>query len=258
VILTGDYHTHTPYSHGKNTVDENVAKAVAMGLKQVAITDHGFSHVVYGLRRREVSAYIAECKAAEKKYGIDVLVGIESNIRGESGLADLKESDYENFDVFLCGNHVFIFYENAKQRWKYGWGNFLSANVMDREPEKLVQRNTRAYINAIKRNPVDVITHLNFRCPSNVLEVAKCAADYGTYIELNSKKRHLTDEELSDIVAKTEARFIIDSDAHSASRVGDTKLVEEQLSALHFPMDRIDNIEGRYPRFRFAEYKKHL
>jgi len=88
--------------------------------------------------------------------------------------------------------------------------------------------------------------------------VAKCAADYGTYIELNSKKQHLTDEQLIEIVQKTSARFIINSDAHSADRVGDTKIVEEQLSRIDFPLDRIDNIDGRTPRFRFAEYKKHL
>ena len=73
MILTGDYHTHTPYSHGKNTVEENVAKAKEVGLKQIAITDHGFSHVAFGLRRRQVEKYIHECKAASEKYGIDVL-----------------------------------------------------------------------------------------------------------------------------------------------------------------------------------------
>ena len=88
--------------------------------------------------------------------------------------------------------------------------------------------------------------------------MAKCAADYGTYIELNSKKTHLTDEELTEIVQKTSARFIIDSDAHSASRVGEIKIVEEQLSHLNFPLDRIDNIDGRLPNFRFAEHKKKL
>jgi histidinol phosphatase-like PHP family hydrolase len=88
--------------------------------------------------------------------------------------------------------------------------------------------------------------------------VAKCAADYGTYIELNSKKRHLTDEALMEIVQKTDARFIIDSDAHSAERVGDTKIVEEQLARIQFPMERIDNIDGRYPNFRFTEFKKHM
>ena len=93
-------------------------------------------------------------------------------------------------------------------------------------------------------------------CPADALEVAKCAADYGTYIELNSKKTHLTDEELNEIAVKTSARFIINSDAHSKDRVGDIHLVEEQLSRLQFPIDRIDNVDGRYPNFRFAAYKK--
>jgi histidinol phosphatase-like PHP family hydrolase len=91
-----------------------------------------------------------------------------------------------------------------------------------------------------------------------VVEVAKCASDYGTYIELNGKKTHLTDEELMEIVAKTSARFIINSDAHSKDRVGEVKLVEAQLARLDFPLERIDNIDGRLPNFRFAEFKRHL
>lgn len=258
MILTGDYHTHTPYSHGKNTIEENAARAKELGLKAIGISDHGFSHIVYGLSRKDMAAYRKECKAASEKFGIDVLVGIESNIRGVSGECDLKPTDYEQFDLYLCGNHVVIWYDTFGDFVHYGWGNLLSDKFRKQPSEKLVKRNTTAYIQAIKKNPIDILTHLNFRCPANALEVAKCASDYGTYIELNSKKVHLTDEELSEIVAKTEARFVIDSDAHSASRVGDTKLVEEQLARLNFPMERIDNIDGRSPDFRFAAFKKRM
>ncbi len=258
MILTGDYHTHTPYSHGKNTVEENVAQAKAMGLKEIAITDHGFSHVVFGLRRRKMDDYTAECAAAEKKFGVKVLVGIEANIRGYSGKSDLTEKDYEKFDVYLCGNHVFIFYKPFFDHIRYFWGNWANRNIMHHHTKREIQRNTEAYINVIKKNPLDAVTHLSFLCPCNTLEVAKCAADYGTYIELNSKKTHLTDEELAEMAIKTDVRFIVNSDAHSASRVGDTKLVDEQLARINFPLDRIDNIEGRKPTFRFAEFKKHM
>ena len=258
MILTADYHTHTPYSHGKNTVEENVARAKELELKQIAITDHGFSHVAYGLRRNQVDSYVAECKAAAKKYGIDVLVGIESNIKGEDGKADLTKKDYQNFDIYLCGNHIFVFYSSNRDCWKYGWGNVMSRRFLPHAPKSLIERNTKAYINAIKNNPIDAVTHLNFLCPANALEVAKCAADYGTYIELNTKKRHLSDEELCEIAQKTDARFIVNSDAHVAARVGDTKIVEEQLAKIDFPMERIDNIDGRLPTFRFAEFKKRL
>ena len=258
MVLTGDYHTHTPFSHGKNTVDENAAQAKALGLKQIGISDHGFSHVAFGIRRRQLQDCVKECKAAAEKYEIDVLVGIEANIRGLDGKADLKKSDYEHFDIYLCGKHVFVWYDTFSDMFRYGAANYFNKKTTATAPEKLIKRNTLAYINTIKNNPIDAVTHLNYLCPADALEVAKCAADYGTYIELNAKKTHLTDDELSQIAAKTSARFIVSSDAHSADRVGEVGLVEEQLARIHFPIERIDNIDGRYPAFRFTQFKKTL
>ena len=255
MILTADYHTHTPYSHGKNTVAENVCAAKEKGLQEIAVSDHGFAHLAFGVSRKKIPACRAECQAAEKEYGVKVLLGMEANILGKSGKTDLKVQDYDNFDIFLCGNHIFVAYESFGQWWSYGMGNIFSRKFRSRPSDKLIALNTKAYIQTIKNNPVDILTHLNYLCPADALEVAKCAADYGTYIELNSKKEHLTDEELNDIVQKTSARFVVDSDAHSASRVGDTTRVEQQLARLNFPMDRIDNIDGRTPTLRFKDYK---
>ena len=52
----GDYHTHTIYSHGKGTIEENVVRALKSGLKEIAITDHGFRHMTYNVRRMVVKA----------------------------------------------------------------------------------------------------------------------------------------------------------------------------------------------------------
>ncbi len=258
MILTADYHIHTPYSHGKNTVAENAARAKELGLKELAISDHGFSHIAFGLRRKKLDGFIEDCKKATEEIGIKVLVGTEANIRGVEGRSDLTEKDFEKFDTYFCGNHILVGYDGFGNFWRYGLGNYFSRKFKKNPSDKRVEMNTRAYINTIKRNPIDAVTHLNFLCPANALEVAKCAADYGTYVELNSKKEHLTDDELCEIVAKTSARFIISSDAHSADRVGDMKRVEEQLARLNFPYERIDNIDGRLPTFRFSEYKKKL
>ena len=258
MILTGDYHTHSPYSHGKSTIAENAERASQIGLKEIAITDHGYTHVMFGLKRRETQAYIQECKAAQERYGVRVLVGIEANVLGETGESDLTEKDFENFDVYLAGNHVAAKYYGWNNFWNYGVGNFLPRNLGIKPTKALIERNTKAYIQVIKNNPIDALTHLNFLCPSNALEVAKCAEDYGTYIELNSKKQHLTDDELCEIVQKTNVRFIVNSDAHHVGRVGDTALVDKQLTRIAFPVDRIDNIDGRAPSFRFAAFKKGL
>ena len=164
-------------------------------------------------------------------------------------------SEYDMLDIFLCGKHNFVAYETLGDWTRYCVGNFISSKITRRTSKSLIQRNTRAYINAVKNNPIDILTHLNYVCKADALEVAKCAADYGTYLELNSKKQHLTDDELAQIVAKTCVRFVIDSDAHSALRVGDTRLVDEQLKRVEIPLDRIDNIQGRLPTFRFTAFK---
>lgn len=252
--LTSDYHTHTVYSDGNNSVLENVERAKEIGLREIAITEHGFSHVFFGIRRKQMPAFIRDIREAEERTGVRTLVGIESNIRGISGLCDLTEEDYEHFDVYLAGIHVIVKFEKCADK-KLGLGSWFRTKTHSKPSKKLVDYTTKSYIHAIERNPIDVLTHLNFMCFADAVEVAKCCRDYGTYLEISSKKQHLTDEELAAVV-DTGVRFVINSDAHDVSRIGDLKLAEEQIARVGVPLDRIDNIDGRMPNFRFAEYKK--
>lgn len=254
MILTADYHTHTPYSHGKNTVLENATAAKAKGLKEVAITDHGFNHLLFGLKRKNLADLRAEVSEAEKLTGIRVFMGMESNLISLSGQTDMKESDLQYFDIYLCGIHEVLKYKKFSDMYNIMLKNYCAYKLGKKPSEKVVDGTTRAYINAIKNNPIDILTHINYKCYCNLEEVAKCCADYGTYIEINTKKRHVSAEELN-IMASTGVRFVIDSDAHSADRVGDIKIAEELLAEASVPLDRIDNIDGRLPEFRFAKYK---
>lgn len=256
MILTADYHTHTDYSEGNSTIEENVARAKELGMKEIALTEHGFSHVFFGLKRRELDGYIKKLRAAEKAVGIPVLMGMESNIRGVSGLCDVTEHDYEKFDIFLAGVHIVIHYETRADR-RLVWKSYRM-NKRGRTPSaEHLKEMTRLYINAIEKNPIDILTHLNFHCCANAVEVAKCCRDNGTYLEISSKKTHLTDDELAACAA-TGVRFVINSDAHTSDRIGDTAIAAEQIARVGIPLSQIDNIDGRMPTFRFAEYKKHM
>ena len=252
--LTADYHTHTKYSDGDNTVLENALKAKELGLKEVAITEHGYSHIWFGLKRKEHPSYAAEIGEAEKQAGIPVLIGMENNIRGISGKCDILEKDYEDFDIYLAGIHVVIHYDRLKDM-KLGWGSWMRTKMKIKPSQSLIKYTTNAYINAIEKNPVDIVTHVNYLCFSDPVEVAKCCRDYGTYMEISAKKPHLTDEEL-DAVVQTGVRFVINSDAHAVERIGDCALAAEQIERVGVPLDRIDNIDGRLPSFRFEAYKK--
>ncbi|MBQ3220242.1 MAG: PHP domain-containing protein [Clostridia bacterium] len=255
MFLTSDYHTHTVFSHGKGTILDNAKRAKDLGLKEIAISDHGFSHPAFGLTKRKLPKMRLECDNASKETGVNVLLGIESNVIGTDGTVDLKPKLYDKFDVFLAGIHKLVLFK-FKTWFSLGIPDlFCSTLKMDKVSKSLVKSNTKAIVNAIKKNPIDVITHLNFCSYTEVNEVAKAAADYGTYIELNAKKVHLTDEELYKIL-KTDAKFVISSDAHTPNRVGEISLVESMLSRVSVPRERIMNIDGKVPNFRFKAFKE--
>lgn len=254
MVLSADYHTHTPYSHGKNTVLENAYAAKKLGLKEIAITDHGFNHLLFGLKRKRLSDLRAECEEAEKLTGVKVLMGMESNLISLDGDTDMKPDDLAAFDVYLMGIHEVLKYSSVKDMYSIMLKNYAAYKSGKRPAQKVVDNTTTAYINAIRNNPIDILTHINYKCYCNLEEVAKCCAEYGTYIEINTKKRHVSAEELN-LMASTGVRFVIDSDAHSSDRVGDTKIAEELLAEADVPSEQIDNIDGRLPKFRFAEYK---
>lgn len=255
MILTADYHTHTPYSHGKNTVYENAKAAKDKGLIQIGITDHGFNHLLFGLKRKKLADLRAEISEAERITGVKVLMGMESNVISLSGKTDMKENDLKNFDIYLCGVHEVLRFASFSDMYNIFIKNYTAYKFGKKPSQKVIDNTTKAYINVIKNNPVDILTHINYKCYCNLTEVAKCCADYGTYIEINTKKRHISAEELNSM-AQTGARFVIDSDAHSADRVGDTKIADELLAEASIPSEIIDNVDGRLPRFRFAEYKE--
>ena len=187
MYLTADYHTHTPYSHGKNTVLENAVAAKAKGLKEIAITDHGFNHILFGLKRKKLSSLRAEIEEAKKLTGINVLMGMESNLISIDGETDMKQSDLRFFDIYLCGIHEVLRYKSFSDMYKILIKNYSAYKLGRRPSDKVIENTTKAYINIIKNNPIDIITHINFKCCCNLEEVAKCCADYGTYIEINTK-----------------------------------------------------------------------
>ena len=252
--LTADYHTHTPYSHGKNTVLENATAAKKLGLKEIAITDHGFNHLLFGLKRKRLDDLRSEIKEAEKLTGVKVLMGMESNLISLDGETDMRPEDLDKFDIFLFGVHEVLKYKHFSDFYNIMLRNYTAYKLGKKPSKKVIENTTKAYINVVKNNPVDILTHINYKCCCDLKEVAKVCADYGTYIEINTKKRHISPEE-ADLMASTGVRFVIDSDAHSADRVGDTKIADELLKDCTFPLDKIDNIDGRLPKFRFAEYK---
>lgn len=218
--IFADYHTHTIYSHGKGTIEDNVLEARKKGLKELAITDHGPGHFLYGVSVKSLSQMRKEVDRLNRKYrDIRVLLGVEANVVSMEGKLDVDEHVLSLIDILLAGYHFgalpaslrdgyHIHFKNAVSRWT-GTGG--------------VRRdNTGALIAAMHRYPVSIITHPGAKADIDTGALAKVAAEKGVALEINSSHRYMTEEYVR--IAKREgAKFVLGSDAHRPQRVGDVK-----------------------------------
>ena len=89
--LLGDYHTHTIFSrsnHGKSTIKENSDFAKTKNLKEIAITDHGYGHLFYGVDKKNIDKIKQEINENSDE-NLKVLYGIESNLLNFNGDIDI-------------------------------------------------------------------------------------------------------------------------------------------------------------------------
>ena len=249
MVLFGDYHTHTKYSgngHGKGTVLENASAAANKGLKQIAITDHGFNHMTYGVNRKDMPQIREEILTAEEITGVKILLGVEANLTSRNGDIDIKEEDYEFLDVLLMGHHKLVYTEKAGDFFMLNLPNmFLSPFAPSKQR---INRITTAFLKALDKYPIDVITHLNYGCPTDTLAVARMARQKGTFVELNGKRINFTDQEL-EIMASEGVKFIVNSDAHRPDKVGECNNGLNTIFRLGLPLSQIVNID-KLPKFK--------
>lgn len=248
MILFGDYHTHTKYSrhgHGKGTILENASVAMNKGLKQIAISDHGFNHMFYGVKRKDLPSVKEDILNAKEVTGVDILFGVEANLISQTGNIDIQESDFEYLDVLLMGHHRMIKMDSFKDFSKLSLDNMFGSVYC---PSKArLNRNTTALLRALDKYPIDILTHLNYGFPTDTLAVAKLAKEKGTLIELNGKRINFTDKEIITM-AEEGVNFIINSDAHSPERVGECNNAINTVFRLGIPLSQVVNI-NKIPKF---------
>ena len=242
MALLADYHTHTKYSrnhHGKGTIDENVRGAYEKGLRQIAITDHGFNQKMYGVRRKDIPNVKKDIEEAKERYPIDVLLGVEANLISSKGEIDIVDSDYENLDILLCGFHRLVKSTSTREQFGFVLKNIF-CEIFHHTSKKQREKNTNAYINAMRKYKIDIITHLNHVCKVDVEKVARVAKETGTLIGLNGKRLGMSDEEILTCY-NLGCKFVINSDAHSPDRVGECHLGLEAALRLRIPDSAIVN-----------------
>lgn len=196
--VKGDLQMHTKWSDGANTIEEMIEKAVELGHKFIAITDHGGSlKIAGGMNEEKLIEQGKEIERLRDKFNdIHIFHGIEVNIKKDGSL-DVEKSTLKEVDVVLASIH--------------------SAFRMDERDM------TSRLIKAIENEYVDIIAHPTCRIIQkrepikvDIEKVLEKARDNNVTMEINAYPDRL---DLNDINTKKAVdigvKLSIGTDAHN-------------------------------------------
>ena len=239
MLLFGDYHTHTIYSHGKGDIIDNANVAKQKGLKQIAITDHGFDHKLYAVSRDCIPEMKEKILEAEKRTGLEIFLGVEANFKNLDGEIDVLPEDLEFLDIINLGFHRFV---KCGTKDKF---NLFYPNILHIKTKSQIQKNTDMVIKALERYPIKTLVHLNYGFQVDLKRLVPIVLQKGTAIEINGRKNCLTDKDIL-LLAEKGVKMILNSDAHSPQQVGEVNVGLNIVTRLNIPTELIVNLDKNF------------
>ena len=238
--LIADYHTHTTFSHGKGSIEENVLSAIKLGLKEIAITDHCYNHKFIGIKKKDFKLMRDEVDRLKEKYkNINILLGVEANLISIDGDIDLEEKYLNYLDFVIVGFHKTAIPKNFNSFVKLYIPNWLGIKT-----DKQISLNTNAYLKMIEKYPfLTCINHLNYACKVNAIEIAKKCIENNIFIELNGKRTLFSTKEISKMITLN-TKFIINSDAHCPKNIGNIYRPMNVVIKNNIPISLIENMNN--------------
>ena len=230
--LLADLHTHSKYSrlgHGKNNIEEMAIAANEIGLVEIGITDHGYSHFFRTTKNKlkQARKIVDEINAWSKTK---VLLGIEADIIREDGTLDIDNETLSMLDILIVGYHRMTFTDFA--------GFFGNVKKTDRARKKC----TNAFINAIRKYPVTIVSHLDSVLTTDLYEIGKVCRERGTMVEINNRHTKWTEKQMADLI-DSGCMFVVSSDAHSRNMVGEIDRAIDYIRKYNIPSERVVNIQ---------------
>ncbi|SHJ92961.1 putative hydrolase [Clostridium cavendishii DSM 21758] len=212
--IIADYHTHTNLGkghiplfnivfgdHAKGSIESNAVAGIQKGLKEIAITDHGYRHIAFGMKSyqyREIRKLIDDLNntLVLKENNFKILLGVECNIISKNGDIDVNDEIIEYLDIICAGYHR----------------GTLSTSF--------IKKNyTEAVINAIKRYDITILNHPVEHVNPDIIEVGKVAVCRNTAFEINRSHKNMDIDTIKRL-KNLGVKFSLGSDAHKSNDVG--------------------------------------
>jgi DNA polymerase (family 10) len=201
--IKGDLHTHTDWSDGRDSMEEMILEARALGLEYIAVTDHSVGRgIANGLSVERLESHGRRLKELESEIGgIRILRGTEMDIRADGSL-DYSDEVLDKLDWVVASVH----------------------SAMSQDSATMTERIIKAM-----RNPrVLAIGHLSTRLigerppvDADYDAIFRAAADTGTALEINGslERLDLKDAHVSR-ARELGAALVINTDAHTTEGLG--------------------------------------
>jgi len=197
--IKGDFHMHTNWSDGLNTIEEMIEECLRLGYQYMVIGDHSQSaRVANGLdpdRYREQWKVIDRLREKYEEKGFYILKGCEVDILPDGSL-DLPNELLEEFDFVVASIH-----------------------------SRFSEDNTYRILKAMENPYVNLIGHPTGRAygqregyPLDMDRVIDMAKETGTALEINTFRADMSPEHIRKCVEKGVMMAVV-TDAHAVTHL---------------------------------------
>ncbi len=200
--IKGDFHVHTDWSDGRDSIEAMAQAAKALGYQYLGITDHSAGRgIAHGLDAERFRQQIAEIKQLNQRLdGIHIFTGIEVDIRADGSL-DMPDELLAELDIVNAAVH----------------------SGMNQSQEQMTKR----IIKAMENPNVDVLAHPTCRLLPGREPVAvdmeaifQAALRTNTALEINAMPSRLDLKDIHTYRARElGVKLIISTDAHSTEHL---------------------------------------
>lgn len=195
--IRGDFHTHSTYSDGRDSIEAMARAAMALGYEWLVLTDHSYGlPVAQGLTKEKALRQRAEIADLNRQLApFRILQGVELEIRKDGSL-DFSDDFLATFDLVGASLHM---------------------------PSKDDgERNTSRLQRAMEHPPVMGLNHPTGRIVGrrdsydvDIERVIQTAAQRHKVLEINGSERLDLSAELARRASEQGIVFTLSSDAHS-------------------------------------------
>jgi DNA polymerase (family 10) len=196
--VKGDFHIHSNWSDGLNSIEEIAKYALKLGYNFIGITDHSQSlKVAGGLTEEQIREKRKEIEKIQEKYpDIRMFFGTECDIKADGSL-DYSNELLDEFDIVCAAIH-----SKFKMGRKEMTDRILKA--IENEYVRMLAHPTGRLIG--RRDPYEI----------DLEKIVDAAVENNVFLEINAFPDRI---DLNDVNIKTAkemgAKFMIGTDAHT-------------------------------------------